>query len=96
MATFSLVRRGSDFSPGCEDEKAPKSPCNWNGISAQAEMGPWTYVVIVFFNVTKSLKLAVAKEKRFTFGHVITTKFQPPNQAEISHVNHLLIHWYFF
>ena len=59
-------------------------------------MGPWTYVVIVFFNVTKSLKLAVAKEKRFTFGHVITTKFQPPNQAEISHVNHLLIHWYSF
>ena len=59
-------------------------------------MGPWTYVVIVFFNVTKSLKLAVAKEKRFTFGHVIPTKFQPLNQAEISHVNHLLIHWYFF
>ena len=42
-------------------------------------MGPWTYVVIVFFNVTKSLKLAVAKEKRSTFGHVVTTKFQPPN-----------------
>ena len=59
-------------------------------------MGPWTYVMIVFFNVTKSLKLAVAKGKRFTFGHVITTKFQPPYQAEISHVNHLLIHGYFF
>ena len=70
--------------------KIPKKiPCNRNGISARAEMRAWT---CVFGAILILLRLFT---RNFIFGaeanisaraeirHVIGTKFQPPNRAEI-------------